>query len=351
MNEWAEYLEPAEKEIPGLRSGELFVNRASNRVASARTGRFVARLVPGRQLAENLARLPLQPSAAREVIQSSSDLARLSPVLEAMQVTTSIGALASVANLAVSCVGFALVLQRLSRLDAKLDELLLKTETLQRAVDEVRGHQAALSLARVRSAGESLDRALAAETPATRRDLAMHARALFQESKALYLELWRHSQPWERLDIPVRTALEMQSRFVVCAIGEIQAEFIAGDPGSFRHAATQAASNLRTHMGLHQAHIAFRKRSDAACAAGSDALALFQATMVSTVADLKTAAEVTEWTAARLDNFTEDLEILQELRIEPHHLIEIVRAADGAGVYLLHPQCPVGEFEQWIRNR
>ncbi|WP_437574188.1 hypothetical protein [Sorangium sp. So ce887] len=59
--------------------------------------------------------------------------------------------------------------------------------------------------------------------------------------------------------------------------------------------------------------------------------------MVSTVADLKTAAEVTEWTAARLDNFTEDLEILQELRIEPHHLIERVRAADGARVYLLHP--------------
>ena len=328
MNAYADLLEPSSRWLTGLNAGQFAINASSNRVSDAATGRFLGALVPSSELASQLAALPAQPQLAAQAVSRSAELARLQPVLSTLQLTSTVGALASVATLGVSCVGFALVLRRLDRMDAKLDELLGKVEVLRQAVDSIRTHVETLSLARIRAAGESLDRALAANTSAKRQELSSRARDLFQEAKAHYLELWRASKPWEQVDVPVATAIEMQGRYVACAIGEIQAEFIGGDLGTFRQAALAAASDVREHFSPKPLE-AFRARCDAACKRDRPTISLFREEMGNAASGLRNAAEITEWTATRLAACTTDAEIVEARGVEPHDFVRAQRALVG----------------------
>jgi len=334
VNSFAQLLQPDDPLVSGLRAGQYAMSEAANRVRDVGTGRFVAALVPSEGLQRNLTELPLNTAEAAARLAASPSIAQLLPVLQAMQVASTVGALASVANLGISCVGFALVLQRLGRIEGRLDDMLTKLEVLQDSVRQLQAHADALSLARLRAAGDSLDRAVFADTPSSRRELAARSRGLFQESRAFYLELWLHARPWSQLKIPVPTALEMQSRFVVCAIGEIQAEFIGGDMGAFRHAVHSVATDVKTHMSLDAA-VALRERSDAACVQGVEELAHFGVRIAELTAQLRVARDVTDWTGKRLEAFASDAELPAELGVEPYEIVQAIRAAGGDGLCVL----------------
>ncbi len=333
MNAFAEYLGPADSYVSGILTGKYGLNHQSQRVFDSQTGRFVAGFVPGDGLQQTLSTLPLNVGDAAARLAASKGGSALLPVLQSLQIINTVGCLASVANLGVSCVGFALVLQRLARIEGKLDEMLTKVDVLQESVRHLQAHNDALSLAHVRAAGDCLDRAMSASTPAKRQELATHARNLFQESRALYLELWKAAQPWHQFSVPVQTALEMQSRYVVCAIGEIQAEFIGGDMGTFRHAVGSAVEDFALHMSL-DAPSAFRSRSDAACAQ-TVVLARFGYALADLTAQLRVANDVTRWTAQRLEGFASDADLPTELGLEPHEVARVVRLAKGDGLYVL----------------
>jgi hypothetical protein len=333
MNSYAELLEPAEQYLVGLQDGIYGFNHASQRVIDAKSGRFIAALVPGDGMQRTLSTLSLNPLEAAAQLATSPSLSSLLPVLQTMQLVSTVGAMASVANLGTSCVGFALVLQRLGRIEGKLDEMLTKLDVLQDSVRQLQGHADALSLARVRAAGDSLDRAVSADSSSKRQELATRARELFQESRALYLELWRAARPWHQLKVPVQTALEMQGRYVVCAIGEIQAEFIGGDMGTFRHAVRTTVEDFKEHLSL-DGPAAFRSRSDASCAQ-AETLARFGLTIANLSAELRVANDVTVWTATRLDAFGLDADLPNELGVEPFEIVRAVRSAKGDGFFAL----------------
>jgi hypothetical protein len=336
MNTFAELLEPADRYLRGLQDGTYGLNRPSQRVTDPTTGRFVAALVPGDGMQRVLSTLSLNPSEAAAQLAASQNLSSLLPVLQTMQLVSTVGALASVANLAVSFVGFTLVLQRLGRIEGKLDEMLTKLDVLQDSVRQLQGQADALSLARVRAAGDSLDRAVSADSTSMRHELATHARELFQESRALYLELWRAARPWHQLNMPVQTAMEMQSRYVVCAIGEIQAEFIGGDMGTFRHAVRSTVEDFKEHLSL-DAPAAFRSRSDASCTQ-TGTLARFGQTVANLSAQLRLANDVTDWTAKRLEAFALDADLPIELGVEPFEVVRAVRSAKGEGLFAMRRQ-------------
>lgn len=337
MNPYARILQPASSELEGLLSGTYVINEGANRIVDAGTKRFVAALVPGAGLSDTLAQLPLNPTDAARVIQASEHLRRLEPFLSVLQLTTSVGALASVANLGVSCVGFAVVLRRLGRIEGKLDEALTRLEVIQQAVNGIGGHVEALSAGRLRSAAESLERALSADSSSGRRDLALRARDLFQETKNLNLELWRQTEPWGQLAIPVPTAMELQTRFVAAAIGEIQAEFVGGDMGAFRHAARSVASDYISLFRL-DAPAALRLRSDQACDGGSEQIARFGFIVPQITAELRLAAETCDWTHRRLVSFEEDADLPEQLGADPVDVARATRAATGDDLYVLRRQ-------------
>ncbi len=338
ITDYAQYLYPSAKWLPLLEKGVVYINKAANRVCWRATGRFADALYPvqGAELSRQLANLPLSVSGARRAMAASHAMSRIQPALDALEVTSTIGALASVANLAVSCAGFAVVLHRLSRIDGKLDDVLAKIDRLRASVDRLHVHVEALSVARMMAAAESLERAIAANSPATRRELATDARRLFQESRKLYIELWCHADPWQDLQVPLASVLELQGRYVAAAIGEIQAEFIVGDEGAFRHAAASCASELVENMTPDPV-AAFRSRSDAACEAGPMVVAQFQASLAQTVSQLHIARATTEWTSRRLAAFADDMEMARSVGLEPWEVARVVQSAPGSDLYLLGP--------------
>ncbi|MFO0571981.1 MAG: hypothetical protein U0263_40530 [Polyangiaceae bacterium] len=345
MSDFGEYLAPSAHWRALIESGAAYVNASANRVCWSDTSKFAAPLYPiqGADLARQLAALPLDIGGARVAITGSQTLSQLQPVLESLQLTTSIGALASVANLGVSCAGFALVLHRLSRMDSKLDLVLAQVARLQTAVQQIRTHQEALSVARMRSGAESLERALASEAAHARHELAMDARRLFQESRSLYLELWRHAEPWKEAEIPVGSLLELQWRYVAAALGEIQSEFVIGDEGAFRHATQSCSSHLLETFSFDLI-AALRVRSDAACTAGPSAVAMFQHELPRITLQLRAANASTRWTASRLASFADDMDMARSLQFQPWEVARIVQSAKGSDVYLLGPR---GHSREW----
>lgn len=328
MIEFGQFLAPPEKWIPLIESGKVKINAAANRVVWADSGKMAAALrpIPGHELVRQLT-----DGVATNVAS------QLQPALEALQLTSAVGAVASVANLGVSCVGFGLVLHRLSKIDGKLDEVLAKSDRIRASVDAIHSHLEALSVARMESAAESLSRALAADTAAVRnQQLASEARRLFQESRKLYLELWRRADPWSHNDFPVRSALELQGRFLAAAIGEMQAEFVIGDEGAFRHAVRSCARELVEHMAVN-APVALRARSDEACAVSVPGMALFDAQLSTTVAELKLARDSVAWSGRRLAAFEQDIDMAHDLGIEPFEVVRLVQSAREANLFLLGP--------------
>lgn len=336
IDKYAEFLAPASKWVPLLEQGVVRVNEASNRVAWADTGRYAGAYYPvmGNQVAQRVADLPLQPQRAMEVVQESADLSSLAPALQQLQLLSSIGALASVANLGVSCVGFALVLQRLGRIEGKLDQLLGEVEYLKTTVDAIHTHVTALSMARVRAAGESLERALSADSASVRRESVSQARSLFKESKALYLQLWERSEPMYSPTVPIVTAMEMQARYVTAAIGEIQAEFIGGDAGAYRLLVSDTVRDMDAKMKLNPIRV-LRERSDAACDAGPTALGTFQAELHTLSMNIRIARDTAIWTIRRVAGLADDIDTARQIGLEPFEMARLVRSVPDNGLFLL----------------
>lgn len=334
MNEFASLLQPPDMYLPGLNSGTHVLNLAANRVVEAGTGKFVSRLIPTNSAVNAMSQLPFNPDAARIAIEQSTSLAQIRPVLQAMQLASNVAAIASVANMGISCVGFALVLHKLSRIEGKLDEALSRLRALQQAVQALHSHVEALSVGRIRAAADTLDRALHAESEGSRHELAVRARELFQEGRQLYLELWRRADPMLQPDVPVLTALEMQSRYAACAVGEIQAEFIAGDLGAFKHACASAEHAMRETMGF-DAEDAFCRRADAACTKEPPDIAMFLGEAQSLAEQIILSWKMIEVTSARFAGYADDAELVKTLAIAPHELVRQMQALPGNAIYFL----------------
>ena len=230
---YAELLGPSSKWLPLADSGVVEINRRANRLVWSDSGQFAAALTPTSGLAEKLASLPLDASMLKTAVSAASELAAIGPALEKLQLISTIGAVASVANVGISLVGFAVVMHRLNRIEGKLDQMMSKLDELRDAVRAIGVELSAIVYARLAAAHANLDSALAASTDGERRERARDARRLFQEARLRYLELWKRADPWNSPSLEIATALELQGRYAAAAIGELQAEFILGDAGAF----------------------------------------------------------------------------------------------------------------------
>lgn len=326
------YEPPAELQA-AVAAGRLVINKACRTVNDPGTGEFVGALVPTEGFNDALQGLPKAGSIS-DFIAANAQLQSVQPLLEAMQLTNFIGAAASVANLGVSIVGFALVLHKLSRIEGKLDEALLSLAELRKSVDEMKLDTGLLSAARLRSASECLERAIAAESATTRSDLAGRARNLFQEARNKHLGLWQHCDPWNNPEIDLLTAMDMKARFEAAAVGEIQAEFVNGDLGTFRHTVRSIVTDYKENYTF-VASETLRTRSDYATKNGPAHLGPFGHRLPQLVGQLKVAHESTSWTAQRLASFEEDAQLPDALGAAPHEIAAKLREAPKEGLLVL----------------
>lgn len=335
-----EYLGPSSEWIPLVAKGAVTINRAANRLVWP-DGQFAAALAPTVGITERLAKLPVNAESVQAMLETAKDLVEVRPALEMLQLVSSIGAVASVANVGISLVGFAAVLQKLKRIEGKLDQMMMTLDGLRHAVASLGVKTDTFLMARLASAKENLDRSIAASSERERIELARDARRLFQEGRLRYLELWRHVDPWRSLELEIPTAMELQGRYVAMAIGELQAELILGDRGAFVHANRSAVTDLRQAMSLDPLKT-LRLRSDAECErVGSKGYTplhhagFLSGTIERLATQLKLAEASTRESADRLEAFEADADLPAQLNLPAHEVLRLLQEAPGIDIVAL----------------
>lgn len=321
---------------PLLAAGKVVLNAKANRLVWAHgQPKFAAALVPSHDLTMELSRAPLTANSLQELQKLVPAIKAISPALEAMQLVSAIGAAASVANLAVSVAGFAAVLARLQRIEGKLDDML---RTLRADMAELAGKLDDVAMATLLVGRDSLERSLAATTEPERLEAARRARDRFQDCRMASLALWRRTTPWLNSGMEVATALELQGRYVASAIGELQATFILGDAGAFKHVARSAAADVHKEMAPPPV-AALRARTDAAVKGLSrdtfQSLAEEACRIPVFAEQLRNALGTTQATGRRLADFEDDAELPELLNAPGYEILRAMRAAPGVDVYAL----------------
>lgn len=317
----SQILTPHEKWFPLLDQGLVTINENANRVIWTESGRFAGALVPGVALQER-------------IVQIDANLGEVDKILQRMGMVNNIGSLASLANIGISIAGYSLILNKLNHIERKLDILLEQILSVRSTLERINSHLDVLSLTKIQAASETLEKALAATEQSNQNDLAKHARNLFQEAKISYGLLFHTADLWNCVDTPVFAALALQARFVACAIGELQAEFLLGDEGSYRQTCLLTENDYSGRFALNVVD-ALRARSDKAVIRPLAEFLAFELNAEQLVNALILAQKTVSWTERRLISFADDGELPRLLGMAPVDVLRATLAAQGDTIYLL----------------
>jgi len=295
------------------------------------TGRIVGHLKEAGQLGQVLARLPLNPlSSAAELanlVAQNQSLAAIQSALGTVQVLSAVGAVASVANLGVSVVGFAMVLTKLKRMDAKLDQVLNGLDFVKEQIKQANFTLDAIQLSELRAAADSLEKAEGATNPQNRSRLLGDASQLFSKQRHYYFQLLERAALWPHPEVPVDAIVEAHARYVAVAMGELQAEFLQGDMGAYRRS-IQMITEQHRPFGTIDAVKIFRTRSDAALASGTENH--LKVLTPQLAQQLSAARSILEEDHARIESMTVEADYLQKHNLDPYeYLAELRKRPDG----------------------
>lgn len=295
------------------------------------TGRYVGQLKEVGSLGQEIASLPVNPlSTGVEVLNLVGQNAQLSALMAAMgtvQLLSGVAAVASVANLGVSVAGFAIVLTKLKRMDAKLDQVLRGLDYVREQVEQANFTLDAIQLSELRAAADSLEKAEGATSASNRARLLGDASRLFAKQRHYYFLLLEKAALWEHPEVPIDAILEAHARYVAVAMGELQAEFLQGDMGAYRRSGEMIAGQHRPFAALDTAAV-LRTRSDRALETGTAAHLKVLAPAVAS--QLSTARAVLKEDQARIETMSVEANYIERNKLDPYeYLSDLKRRPDG----------------------
>jgi hypothetical protein len=236
---------------PVLFMGDIYSGRVVRYGAilkDAVSGQIVGHLKETGQMASILTDLMCpQFSAALETVNIAGHLATnwqlrglrksvddIQKMLDGLQLTTNIAALASVAGLGVSIAGFALVNKRLNKIDSKLDNVAGEISAVKLMLAELKMGWDAMSTARFSRAVETIVAAEGAETEGRKLQLSNEAASDFSLLRNFYANLLRREGVMTDINLGIPNLHELIARYTFSCLGLLQAEFMTGDLGSYR---------------------------------------------------------------------------------------------------------------------
>ncbi|MFH0821792.1 MAG: hypothetical protein V2B18_03510 [Pseudomonadota bacterium] len=244
-----------------LASAPQAVERYGSILRKVENGDVVGILKETGDLAQTLGTLPLTPGDAVAKVFQATGMAGIKESLQTLQIISSVGALTSVATLGVCAVGFMCINNRLKRLEGKLDEIMKEVKEIRREVERLNIRWDALTLAKLQTAGEQLSVAQESEKKSRRDNLLQTSSSTFAELNNYYYSILQHGNIWQNGRLPIDSAIELHSRFVVCSVGQLHAEFLLGDMSAFR-ATWKLVTNKMREIGRFDKKSAFRARAD-----------------------------------------------------------------------------------------
>jgi len=242
--------------IPNVLSGEWA--RYGAILKDTNTGRIVGHLKEVGDLGQSLSTM-VSPVDAISQVGQHYQLAQIQDTLNSLQMISTVGAVASVATLGVCVAGFIVVNNKLNKLNAKLDEILKEVNAVRELVDHLNIKWDALTYARLQTAGEQLY--VAQNSDSMRKSLLESSYASFLELRNYYSNLIEKHNFWIDGQFPIKSAVEMYSRFIGCCLGQLQSAFLLGDLSAFRK--TWEIVNQKVRVLSHfDKTAAFRARTD-----------------------------------------------------------------------------------------
>jgi len=239
---------PARQYLPGLANGTLKIVGAM--IKSTATEQVVAHMQPvGGHLIDSALKATatgssLGPHAAMVQLASSLasnvQLGHLQRTVNSIRLISQVGAVASVAGVGISVLGFAMVLAQLKTMDAKLDSLLSSFDAIRQGVEGLDRKLDLLTFARFKSAADLIQIGAKSTDPSQRQDQLLDAAKAFGQLRAYHVILLRES-PLVQSDLPLDVANEAYGRFLAACSGELRARMLLNDLGGYREAAEQVA--------------------------------------------------------------------------------------------------------------
>lgn len=157
-------------------------------------------------------------------------LHRIQQTLNTVQTLATVGAVASVASLGVSVAGFAVVIQKLNRMERKLDQVLTETAKVRKLVERLHVKVDALPMAVLSARLEEISMAQLYDEP-RRRDSLRDSVEKLAELRHFYAALLADPEFCALGTDNILALLDAQERLMAACQGELHAEFLlGGDP-------------------------------------------------------------------------------------------------------------------------
>jgi hypothetical protein len=297
------------------------------------TGRILGHLKEVGGLGNMMSSIPTGPLSGLSALGQHFQLAQIQKSIEAVKLISTIGAVASVANLGVSVAGFAIVIHKLNRIEKKLDRALEEIEQLRKIAERLDNHNKIGQLSSLQLAGELLATAEAASTEAERQRQLGEAQLRYAAMRTYYFQLLSQAPLWPDARMPLDAAYEAYSRYVACATGQLHAQFLIGDLGSFDLAHEVVAAEA-SKLCTFDRKVVFRAHTDGAAARG---WVLDQSGLISLREQVVNADLVMTESVARIDTMKDESNYLKKRGISVaeyrRQLLQI--GADGPQLIML----------------
>jgi len=236
MNEIA-FMIP-EEFIKKVASNEVI--RYGTILKDANTGKIVGHLKEVGNLSTKLGmNIPFNPLDTASNISSNIQLAQIQNTLSQLQLITSIGAVASVATLGVSIVGFSLVLNKIKKLDEKMNDIQSQNEQMLQILEEMKIKQEVFELSILETAQNNIDKALITNSSHRRDELLKEANNTFTQYKNYYYNLVKRLNLWNNQKLSIEMMNSLYNKYIGCLIGEIYTEFLLGETDTYYHTLNQ----------------------------------------------------------------------------------------------------------------
>lgn len=314
-----------------VNSGQLV--RYGTILKDVSSGHVVGHLKEAGELSKILSELPIPMNPISGGVNVASNIAQnfqlheISKTLESLQMINNIGAIASVATLGVSVAGFAVVTNKLNKLDEKLDVILEKLDVVKEILEELQMKQEVLEFAEVKTASEQLHNALFTEDEQRRRELLTEANKTFHKYKNYYLKIAQNHNLWEDGQLPLEVANEFYSRYITCVMGQLYSEFLLGDLSSFREAWKLISKEVMDISKFDKVQ-ALRVRSD------NNVSNLYETNYDTLFNQVVNTNTILEETSRRIETMDIEAKYLEDNNIKPFEYLKELRSMDD-GIILI----------------
>ena len=331
-------MEPAAKFATDIALGKVL--RYGAVLKDAGTGQIVGHLKETGDMASILSNLitsPLNIANAANPLSFVTDaighgynayqIREVKSLVEGLQLATNVAAISSVVGLGVSVVGFAVVNNKLRKMDAKIDAVAGDVQIIKKVLSELSISWEAMSNARFQTAAETLIVAERSETEDRRQELAKEAASEFALLRNFYSHLLQSKGLFEDISLDLDSLYEIVARYTVSCMGVLQAEFMTGDLGSY-------STRLDTIQSEYADLVSFSPKE--LYLARCDQMAPLNLGLdhESLSKSLSAFAATSTENAARIDSYGTELEYLQNKNLSVSHYLQSLREHESDIVLL-----------------